>query len=508
MVGRFAANPGFALKTAATAVFAFCLALFVAESIHWPLVGDASLMHYVVFLMSHGAAPYRDIAEMNMPGSYLAEWAAMHIFGDGALAWRWFDLFLTLIAIGAMVAITLPIDWFAGIWAGGLFLLIHGRDGVEQIGQRDLTLTVSLLVGYAFLFLALRKDWPWMALFFGLLAGFAAAIKPTMLPLGPMALFLAGWQLRRAQRPFSRLALAGAAGLLACWAGVGYFLWRAAALGAFSTIVPDMVAYHAARGRFPVGYLLLHSLSRTAPLLAAWVVILVLRRTRPSRESAHLLLALAFGMGSYLIQGKGYPYQRYPFVAFLLVTMALDFAAAIRAQGVARSVGFAALAYGAFALAPISAVKAGAADWRNIGTVGLLEKDLLALPQGELSGGVQCVDSIVACTNVLYRMKIVETSYVLYDEFLFGPPSAPAIRENRKKFWTDLQRTPPQVIVVTAPLFPDGPGNYAKLAAWPEFDELLRQQYSLHIQRTPTAPVKWWSREQVPEGYRIYLRDR
>ena len=47
--------------------------IFAADSWRWPLVGDASLMHYVVFLMDHGASPYRDIAEMNMPGSYLAE---------------------------------------------------------------------------------------------------------------------------------------------------------------------------------------------------------------------------------------------------------------------------------------------------------------------------------------------------------------------------------------------------------------------------------------------------
>ncbi len=60
------------------------------------MIGDAALMHYVVFLMDRGAAPYRDLSEINLPGSYFVEWAVVHIAGGGELAWRCFDLFLTV----------------------------------------------------------------------------------------------------------------------------------------------------------------------------------------------------------------------------------------------------------------------------------------------------------------------------------------------------------------------------------------------------------------------------
>lgn len=525
MAARFGANPIQAFQLALTCVLALAVALFMAESIHWPVVGDASLMHYVVFLIDRGAAPYRDIAEMNMPGAYLAEWFAVHAFGGGDLAFRLFDLSLGLAAAAAMAAIalppSLPEDWFAGVWAGALFLLIHGRDGIPQAGERDLTLAACLLVGYAFLFLALRRDRPTivsgiaplLALLFGLLAGFAAAIKPTMLPLGPIALLLAAWQLRRERRPSRRLILCGSAGLLLCWGAIAYFLWREGALPAFSTTIREMAAYHAQLGRRRLGYLLLHSFSPLMPLLVGWLALLAVRTRRPAAhpnwERLQLLAALALGLASYVFQGKGFPYQRYPFLACLLLVMAIDFAQALRAKGAARLVAILALAYGVFGLAAVDAVRAGEVDPTDLGTVGLLQKDLQALPPPELAGGVQCVDSVTACVDVLYRMKLVEASYVFYDEFLFGPASVPAIRDNRAKFWSDLQRNPPAVIVVTAPLFPDGPDNYAKLALWPEFDDYLRRRYRVAVRRAPTAPVHWWSwwrHEKIQDGYRIYLR--
>ncbi|AXC11039.1 hypothetical protein ACPOL_1695 [Acidisarcina polymorpha] len=491
------------------AVLSLSALFFIWKSIHWPIIGDASLMHYAVFLMNHGAAPYRDIYELNMPGSYLVEWVVMHTFGGGALGWRLFDLFLSLSATAAMMVIARPQGWGAGFWAGVLLLLIHGRDGIPQVGQRDLSLTVCLLVGYAFLFQSLRKNKPAFAVCFGLIAGLAAAIKPTMLLLAPSALVLVYWQLRKAGKPARGFVLAGLSGLLMIFAGFAAYLWREHALYAFMTTTREMVEYHAALGRRSATYLLLHSISPILPLALGWLVLTLSMRKRPGWEGAHLLVAMGVGMLSFSLQGKGFPYQRYPFLAFLLLIMAMSFAEATkdRRSGV-RVLGFAGLAFGAFVLAPISSVKATEADWRNLGNISLLQRDLSSLDEDRLSGGVQCVDSISGCVNVLYRMKLIETSYVFYDEFLFGPASVPAVVRNREKFWADLDREPPAVIVVTAPLFPSGPDNYGKLAQWPQFAAYLQAHYSLAVQRTPMTPVKWWSRAEMPDGYRIYLRER
>jgi hypothetical protein len=49
-----------ALRPATVLALSLCIAVFLFRSIHWPLLGDASLLHYVVFLAKHGATPYRD----------------------------------------------------------------------------------------------------------------------------------------------------------------------------------------------------------------------------------------------------------------------------------------------------------------------------------------------------------------------------------------------------------------------------------------------------------------
>ena len=79
--------------------------LYFLWSWRWPLVGDASLIHYIAFLIERGWAPYRDLGDMNMPGSYLIEMAAMRVFGLGDLAWRIFDFTLMAAASAAFFVI-------------------------------------------------------------------------------------------------------------------------------------------------------------------------------------------------------------------------------------------------------------------------------------------------------------------------------------------------------------------------------------------------------------------
>jgi hypothetical protein len=463
-------------------------------------------MHYVVFLLDRGAVPYRDIAEINMPGSYLIEWLVVHILGGGPFAWRIFDLSLGGIAIAAMTVITLPLDWFAGFWAGSLLLLVHGRDGILQLGQRDLTLSVCLLAGYAFLFWSIRRESPPLALVFGVLVGFAATIKPTMLLLGPVSLLLICMELRGKGKTLQKFLLYGTAGWLLPGVCAVLFLWREGALPAFFAMTSTMLAYHASLARRTIGYLLLHSFSPLMPLVAIWLVIVALRRVSFTWKKMHLWVGLAFGLSSYLLQAKGYSYQRYPFLAFLLLLMAIDFAATLRERGVARLLGIAGLVFGGLFLAPVSAAMAARYDYGNLGMVAELESDLKGLGSAKLSGGVQCVDSIAGCTNVLYRMKLPESSYVFYDEFLFGPDSVHAVEQNREKFWSDIQRSPPEVIIISDRLFPNGPDDYQKLSRWPQFNAYLEDEYALYIQRSPGQLTHWGGRPEAPAGYRIYLK--
>jgi hypothetical protein len=106
-------------------------------------------------------------------------------------------------------------------------------------------------------------------------------------------------------------------------------------------------------------------------------------------------------------------------------------------------------------------------------------------------------------------MRLEPFSGVLTDYLIFGirPKSEdiPAVRETRAKFTRELEAHPPQVIVVTSRLFLGDLEDYRKLDLWPSFAAFLANHYSLRTDWRPTRTERWWSREEYPAGYRIYV---
>lgn len=503
-------NPLYFFRAILCLVLIVCAVVFVGLTWHWPFVGDAVLMHYPVLLMQHGMAPYRDIVDMNMPGSYFVSWAVSHIFGNSSPAWRIFDFSLSGVAALAMIAIALPYDWLAGIYAAVLLMVIHGRDGVAQASERDLIMAVLLLAGLAFLFHALRRNKPWAMVAFGLCAGIAAAIKPTVLPFAPVLLLLACFTLRRRKQPFAAYLFTGALGFVAPLAAAAAFLLWEHSLGAFIGIMQGLAVYHASLGRRSIGYLLNHSFSPLLPLLAVWLILLTFYR-RWQWERAALALAVLFGLVSYIAQGKGYPYHRYPLIAFLLLFMGIDFCVALRKPGMPRLLGIIGLIFGTLIMAPVSLSKVSHYDSSNPEFVVMLETDLRSLGGQQLSGRVQCMDTFAGCIATLDRMKLVQDTGFMYDCYFYSPardtPAANAVVDDmRAKFWRAILNRPPEIFIITNQLCLGAPGNYQKLQLWPRFDTYLAANYSLYAERQPPHLVRWWSHPSVPFGYRIYLR--
>jgi hypothetical protein len=155
-----------------------CVGIVCLRTIHWPLVGDSSFIHYAVFLMDSGSRPYVDFRDVNLPGAYAEDWVVMHVLGSGALAERIYDFALSAIAMLAMLYLS---PWrlrFAGFFAGCMFFLVHARDGPRQIGQRDLSIAVFVLLAFAFCFAAMRSGRKWTYLLSGLLLGAGTMVKP------------------------------------------------------------------------------------------------------------------------------------------------------------------------------------------------------------------------------------------------------------------------------------------------------------------------------------------
>ena len=515
---RFIAS--FRWKILLSIFLGFWVILFIAQSAHWQQVNDPAQLRYASFLVDHGMAPYRDLIEMNMPGIYLTNEAVVHTLGSGPLAWRIFDLLLTALAGAAMVVIAWPYDWPAGVLAAALFLLFHGRDGPMQTGQRDFIMAVMLLCAYAFLFRALRTRNTSLMFGFGLAAGIALTFKPTPAPFILLLFVLAGIYLHGHNRGWARPLAMAMTGLFLPLAVIGIYLRSEHALGSFISVLRTTLPYYATLGRKSFGELLLGispsvwgfilvvlPIALWKPATLTWKEYashagVLVGHTRESEdwdswESKMLGLGVLFGLASYFAQGKGIPYHRYPFLAFLFLWGALHLTSAMRRRGRMQAAGAIGIAY-CLVLAPSYVREAESNVWSS-SYINALTADLRELGGPALNGKVQCVGFEAECSTTLYRMRLPQATGLFYDFLIFGPANEPAIQSNRARFWQELKKNQPEVFVVHTGLFPKRDG-YEKLTNWPLFANYLAGDYVLYADR------QFPPSHSLDMAYRIYIR--
>jgi hypothetical protein len=496
-----------------------CVAAWLVTSWRWPLVGDTALMRYVVLLMQHGFAPYRQIVEMNLPGSYIAEDFAMHLFGRGAQGSRLFDFSLLMSAAIAMLAMV----WrsklgagsrYAAVFAAAMFALLHARDGIAQANQRDLIVAVLWLIAIAFLFAwvngGVRAFLLWTVAAFGFCAAAPITLKPTAAPFLLVFFVVGVMQARRIEvSPARWLAFAVAGAALPIIAVLALLL-HAHALSAFWSTLLYLDSFHRnldAPSLFNVLGALAPGILR--PVLLVWIVTAIaLQRWRPwpgRWAYGCLFAAAALGLLSYLLQWKGFTYHRYPFFAFALLLCSIDFTAAFRRRaGWLPVIGMLGLGLLAFSVAPRSLVQADSYDNRPDTYLEDLKADLSTAGGASLSGNVQCLDMFSGCVNALYDLRLVQSTGMFYDCYVFSPHQTPYTLALREEFLGELQARPPRVMVLTSQLCFKGPHGFGKVDNWPEFRSFLNDRYALALERTPEPNAVGWNPPDVPYSYRIY----
>jgi hypothetical protein len=494
-----------ALRWGAALVLLGCLALLLVKTFAWPLISDAVLMHYVVLLMQHGMRPYRDIVDVNMPGSYVADMAVTRTFGTSAGGLRLFDYTLTAIAGIAMLDILRTRSLFAGLLGAALFAILHFGDGVAQAGQRDYVIAVLLVTGFALLVRGVRSGAVWPFFIFGLCCGASATIKP---PTVAFVVLLAAAP--SSGSTWLRRLGAGLVGVLMPLVAACAWLLHLHSFGAFVDLTRGLVVYHAGMARHSLGFLLTHAIpSQLLPL--AVLSLAVMGGTQGWRrfEQKLALLAIACGFLSFCVQGKAYPYHRYPLIAFFWLFVAMQVAESLcrsRRGYLEPALGWTMVAYSVLWLAPASTAKALRSDCRYQPALVQLQADLTAAaPRGGLEGQVQCMDTMAGCITVLDRMQLVQSTGFLYDCYFFAPGSSPVKQTMQQRFLAQIRRAPPEIFVVTDQWCLNLPSGYQKLDQWPEFASYLAAHYTLTQQRAWTG---WNPRitATYPFGYRLYTR--
>jgi hypothetical protein len=486
-----------------------------ARAMAWPLVHDAPLIHYVVFLMEHGRAPYRDIIEMNMPGTYMVEWAGMHLLGGGAFGWWLYDVLLGAVGTAASAWIAGPGKRSVGLAAGAMAYLIHQHEGPSDMGQRDWFVAAALMVAIGCMFQAIRSGRPaWMAAFMGL-CGVGASIKPPVLAIGLFFLAATCWPVR--QEESKRKAFLGRTeeasvpgwpsfvlwafvGVLVPAAAVVLFLTSWGVTAQFFEILRGLVPWYAGLGRLSVMELLGDALAfdrRLALIGLGGVVAFILNKSWRRWESQFLGLAALSGLALFVAQGKGWSYHMYTEIAFVALWGTLELDTFLRSEKRRRTQ----IAVASVLILTAAMIAQGL--WKQshdpapiYPTVQHLESDLKALGGPRLSGKVQCLDMVSAgCINVLYRLQIVQSTGFIYDFYLF-PKQGNAVTERlQERFLREMTAKAPEVIVLSSHTWPGDFFSYEQVRNWPAFEQFLQVRYRL---------AKEFPQPLDYAGYRIY----
>jgi hypothetical protein len=249
-------------------------------------------------------------------------------------------------------------------------------------------------------------------------------------------------------------------------------------------------------------FLLHHSVPRgLIILIPLGIWLLVKNRSEQSWELNAILGGALAGWASYWLQRKGYDYHRYPFAAFVLLWCGLQFVISLKRNKASRWIGAAGLLIGSFLIAPFYAVRAAhiphTTDLENA-----LTADLQKFPAAELQGNVQCLDGIVGCYSVLYRLQLKQSTGFMGDQVLFSVHPSPVVQSLRDEFMHEIVAAPPLVFVETDYWFGQRQ-SFDKIGAWPEFADYIRTNYSLVSEWPSPMPVA----DSEPLGYRIYRRN-
>jgi hypothetical protein len=425
-------------------------------SLGWPLVGDATIFHFIAAQIKMGAVPYRDIADMNMPLTYAIHAAVITIGGMSDATWRVFDLTAVAIMSGLILALVWPAGRAPAVLAALTVVTMHLLLGRYQTGQRDFLMMIPAL-GAALAAARIPENTERRNLYLcvvGACAVAAALIKPT----GAIFVLLPALTTRPRLRDIIWVG-AGAAlvGVPACIA-----LAALGGLGPFVTMLHELLPIYAAMGD---NWFLdvLGALRYAAPVAGlALAAAFGLTAARSPRVRAMIGLTI-FGLISLLVQRKGWTYHVYPFGVGMACwgAWALSCLPKWRALAcLAMSVGF--IGY----LAPEAAFQA---EYDAVPAASkIMQASLEKLPRGSR---VQMLDADSGAFLAMARSGMRQaTPHIQWFSLLLGT------EQTRFDFLDDLKANPPDAVLMTDDQWPRGPG-FEATDEWSEFSSFLALNY-------------------------------
>ena len=174
------------LETIKYFFIAFLTSVFVVElilSLEWRVKGDVVFLHYMAYLINeHDFLPYKDLFELNLPGTYLFHIVIGKLFGYTDFVLRTVNMVWLLILFSITWFIMKPFGKITAYVSCILFGLIYLGFGPYMMLERDalalipITLTVLLVTNFS-----KNRSQNLISFLIGVLFACAALIKPHFL---------------------------------------------------------------------------------------------------------------------------------------------------------------------------------------------------------------------------------------------------------------------------------------------------------------------------------------
>ena len=268
-----------------------------------------------------GGTAYRDIIELNPPGSIL-------LYRLPALVGRMLSIPAEFVVQGMLAALICAVLIFAqrlmsryalssrasnNLFLGALAFVLAILP-FDDLAQREHLATI-FIIPFAFVALARQgggKVLLWESLISGMMLGLCIAIKPYF-ALCALLVFAAQFK-RQGVGAVRNLEYWAAAAVALAYVAVA-LLWFPAF---FSDTLPLIADLYLPVRLDMVKLVQRMVLSTFVPLSICWIY-----RTPRAHDGAAVFLLIAAGFfGAYLIQGKGWPYHAYPVITFCLIAAA------------------------------------------------------------------------------------------------------------------------------------------------------------------------------------------
>jgi len=493
--------------TAIALVGALVLSLLTLGS---PRVHDVALMEYMAWLFRNGLTPYRDVFDMNFPGTYLLHMGSQSVFGVSDLAVQAANLVIILIAAAAIWR--LGSAWQTESRATAIFLLVAGHvfvGGAYDAMERDWVMGALYLAVLALVAPGRSRTGevaeggpPVSTLCVaGLLGGFTVTMKPQgALILVAVPLVLAVAFSRRGRQLARDTAIVWGAALVSIGAVFSWVL----ATGGFSAwtaiIRTYLPLYSLLDGNgiprdslwVAAGSSLVKLLQPSIVLLLIAVVVswlLVGRGLQGARRSSALVLLVAIVVG-LLHAWSGFKLWRYHFAPFQMAAltfiglMAFETGERILERVRLSKRARVRLPQAAFSFVVIALVVLGilsppgqAASVREI-EVRTVEAAEFMRSLKQPGDRVQILDTYEAGMNTALRAELKPATRFVYDFHFFHNESDPAIVSLRQEFVESFDANQPRFVLLVKTSW-GARSSIEALDRFPELSERLRLNYTI-----------------------------